>query len=133
MANVLVVEDNFANQRLMTLLLESLGHGVTCAGTGEEGLALVQGRTFDLIVLDMHLPGMDGFQLAGRIKELRGGSAKILAVTALAMEGDRERVLASGCDGYLSKPISIPALREQVSEMLGETGEDSPGDGRGQT
>jgi CheY-like chemotaxis protein len=122
MARVLVVEDNLANQRLIRMLLESMGHQPICAYTGEEGWALVQTGDFDLVLLDMHLPGIDGFELAGRVKNLFGDKLMVVAVTALAMDGDRARVLESGCDGYLSKPISVPEFRESVDKMLATRG-----------
>ena len=119
MAKVLVVEDNLANQRLMRLLLETMQHDVECAFTGEEGWARVQGGGYDLVLLDMHLPGLDGFQLARRIKAIHGPGVKVYAVTALAMEGDKQRVLEAGCDGYFSKPISVRDFRTRISEILG--------------
>lgn len=122
MARVLVVEDNLANQRLIRMLLESMGHTPTCAYTGEEGWALAQAGGFDLVLLDMHLPGIDGFELAGRVKRLYGAKLPIVAVTALAMDGDRDRVMESGCDGYVSKPISVPEFRKCLGDMLGGNG-----------
>ena len=119
MAKVLVVEDNLANQRLMRLLLETMRHDVECAFTGEEGWARIQGGRYDLVLLDMHLPGLDGFQLARRIKAAHGEAVKVYAVTALAMEGDQAKVMESGCDGYFSKPISVRDFREKISEILG--------------
>jgi two-component system cell cycle response regulator DivK len=119
MAKVLVVEDNLANQRLVRLLLESMQHKVECAFTGEEGWARIQGGGYDLVLLDMHLPGLDGFQLARRIKAMHGQGVKIYAVTALAMEGDQQKVMESGCDGYFSKPISVRDFRTRISEILG--------------
>jgi CheY-like chemotaxis protein len=121
MAKVLVVEDNTANQRLMRMILEALGHEVECALTGEEGWARVRGEPFALVLLDMHLPGLDGFTLCRRIKALHGRAVKVLAVTALAMEGDRQRVLECGCDDYLSKPVSVTELRARVDSLLGTT------------
>jgi two-component system, cell cycle response regulator DivK len=117
MARVLVVEDNYANQRLVRMILESMGHAVICATTGEEGWTRVQEEPFDLVLLDMHLPGLDGYELAGRIKGHRP-ELQVVAVTACAMDGDRARVLDSGCDGYISKPISVPDLRQCVEEKL---------------
>ena len=122
MARVLVVEDNLANQRLMRMLLESMGHTVACAYTGEEGWALVQGNPFDLALLDMHLPGLDGFELTRRIRRLRGSSLSVIAVTAMAMDGDKARVMEAGCDDYISKPISVPDLRKCVEAYLPNQG-----------
>ena len=121
MARVLVVEDNYANQRLVRMILESMGHAVTCASTGEEGWSHVQEDPFDLVLLDMHLPGLDGFELARRIKSLRP-ALRVVAVTAMAMDGDRARVLGAGCDGYVSKPLSVPDLRQCVEAMLAPGG-----------
>lgn len=128
MARVLVVEDNLANQRLVRILLESMSHEVECAFTGEEGWARIQEGHFDLVLLDMHLPGLDGFQLSQRIKALKGGAVKVVAVTAMAMEGDRQKVLDSGCDGYFSKPISVPEFRERIAQLLGGGGIPAPKD-----
>jgi two-component system cell cycle response regulator DivK len=119
MAKVLVVEDNLANQRLVRILLEAMQHEVECAFTGEEGWARVQDGAYDLVLLDMHLPGLDGFELAQRIKAMKGGAVKVIAVTAMAMDGDRQKVLDSGCDGYFSKPISVPEFRERIVQILG--------------
>jgi len=127
MAKVLVVEDNLANQRLMRLLLETMHHEVECAFTGEEGWARVQGGGYELVLLDMHLPGLDGFQLAQRIKAIHGTGVKVYAVTALAMEGDKKRVLEAGCDGYFSKPISVREFRTRIAEILGGGESDTPG------
>lgn len=125
MGRVLLVEDNPANQRLFQLVLESMGHSVEIAGTGEQGWSLLETApegTFAGVLLDMHLPGMDGFTLAGRIRERFGPGLPLIAVTALAMEGDRERVLASGCDECITKPISIPEFRARVGALLPEGG-----------
>lgn len=127
MAKVLVVEDNLANQRLVRLLLESMDHEVECAFTGEEGWARIQGGGYELVLLDMHLPGLDGFQLARRIKSIHGPGVKVYAVTALAMEGDKQRVMESGCDGYFSKPISVRDFRVRIAEILGEGDAQAPG------
>jgi two-component system cell cycle response regulator DivK len=118
MATVLLVEDNQANQRLFRMVLESMGHSVTCACTGEEGWALLAGGGFELVLLDMHLPGLDGFTLASRIKSLYGDAVIVIAVTALAMEADRQRALASGCDAFITKPISVPDFRATIEALL---------------
>lgn len=120
MAKVLVVEDNQANQRLMSMLLKNMGHEVVCATTGEEGWKAVQAQAYDLVLLDMYLPGLDGFELCRRIKTSSGGKIRVVAVTALAMPGDRKKVMESGCDGYFSKPISLSEFRSRVQEMLQE-------------
>lgn len=121
MGRVLLVEDNPANQRLFQLVLESMGHSVEIAGTGEQGWALLEAAgagAYAGVLLDMHLPGVDGFTLARRIRERFGEGLVLVAVTALAMEGDRERVLASGCDECITKPISIPDFRARLGALL---------------
>ncbi len=118
MAKVLVVEDNQANQRLMRMLLNSMDHEVVCASTGEEGWKQVQVVDYDLVLLDMYLPGLDGFELCKRIKAASGGRTRVIAVTALAMPGDRKKVMESGCDGYFSKPISLSDFRSRVQDIL---------------
>lgn len=124
MAKLLVVEDNIVNQKLMKKILESLNHDVLCVTTGEEGWAIVSsGRNFDLILLDMHLPKMDGFELAKRIKTFLGDKTRIIAVTAMAMSGDKEKILESGCDDYISKPIFINDLRMILDKHLTKEGE----------
>lgn len=120
MAAVLVVEDNPANQRLMNMLLKSMGHSVACASSGEEGLAMLKEDVYDIVLLDMQLPGMDGFEMGKRAREIWGSKIKILAVTALAMAGDRERVMAAGCDDYLEKPVSVAELRTKIGKLLEE-------------
>lgn len=115
---MLVVEDNQANLRLMRMLLDSMGHEVACATTGEEGWNQVQSQAYDLVLLDMHLPGLDGFELCRRIKAAPGRQTRVIAVTALAMPGDREKVMECGCDGYFSKPISVSVFRSQVRDLL---------------
>lgn len=123
MALVLLVEDNPANQRLLQITLASLGHRVESAITGEEGWALLErdgAERFDLILLDMHLPGLDGFSLARQIRARFGRQPKVVALTALAMEGDRKRVLDAGCDEYISKPISLAEFRARIQDLLAE-------------
>jgi len=118
MAAALVVEDNQANQRLMKMLLTSMGHSVCLASSGEEGLEKLRESRYDIVLLDMQLPGMDGFEMGRRARETHGSSIKILAVTALAMKGDRERVMAVGCDDYLEKPVSVAELRTKIEKLL---------------
>jgi CheY-like chemotaxis protein len=114
---ILLAEDNRVNQKLATRLLEKRGHHVTLANNGKEALAALAGGSFDLVFMDVQMPEMDGLQATMAIREqekLTGGHQPIIAMTALAMKGDRERCLAAGTDGYLSKPISP----EQLDEAL---------------
>ncbi|MGE0383278.1 MAG: response regulator [Gammaproteobacteria bacterium] len=119
MSRILVIEDNDANLELMKYLLEVFGHEVVIARDGETGLALALKGDADLIVCDVHLPKMDGVAIARRLKadpERRG--APLIAVTALAMVGDRERLLAAGFDGYIAKPIEPEAFARQIGALL---------------
>jgi CheY-like chemotaxis protein len=115
--NILLAEDNRVNQKIATRLLEKHGHHVVLAGNGEEALGALAQRTFDLVLMDVHMPVMDGFEatIAIRVREkFTGLHQPVIAMTALAMKGDRERCLAAGMDGYLSKPID----RQQLDEVL---------------
>ncbi|MGQ9607811.1 MAG: response regulator [bacterium] len=120
MANkILVIEDNDRNRRLVKILLNSKGYDVIEAKTGEEAIKYLQDEKPDLILLDIQLPNMDGLTLAKNIKskpELK--DIPIIAVTAYAMKGDKERVLEAGCDAYVSKPIDTHALPELVESFI---------------
>jgi two-component system, cell cycle response regulator DivK len=106
MATVLVIEDNAANLRLASVLLQSAGHRVLSASDAEGGLALARTQRPDLILMDIQLPGMDGLQATRLLKaEETTRAIPVIALTALAMKGDEERILAAGCDGYIGKPM----------------------------
>lgn len=118
-ARILVIEDNPGNLELMSYLLQAFGHTVDSAETGLDGLAAARQRRPDLIVCDIQLPDIDGFEIARR---LRGDASlcdiPLVAVTALAMVGDRDRVLAAGFDGYLTKPIDPEMFTRQIESYL---------------
>ena len=106
MARVLIVEDNPANMSLAVFLLESAGHTAIMATDAEAGLTLARSQQPNLILMDMQLPGMDGLQATALLKgddTTRG--IPVIALTALAMKGDEERIRAAGCDGYIAKPM----------------------------
>jgi len=106
MARVLIVEDNPANMKLATFLLESAGHTVLSATDAEAGLTLARGERPNLILMDIQLPGMDGLEATALLKRDDATSAiPVIALTALAMKGDEERIRAAGCDGYVAKPM----------------------------
>jgi two-component system, cell cycle response regulator DivK len=106
MAKVLVIEDNTANMKLATFLLEVMGHTVLSATDAEAGLASARGDQPDLILMDIHLPGMDGLEATALLKRDDVTRAiPVIALTALAMKGDEERIRAAGCDGYIAKPL----------------------------
>ena len=118
-ARILIIEDNPANLDLMTYVLKAFGHVPSVAQDGEQGLATMRRDQPDLILCDIQLPGMDGHAVAREVKAevaLRG--IPIVAVTAIAMVGDRDKVLASGFDGYISKPIDPETFVAQVEVFL---------------
>lgn len=118
-ATVLLIEDNAENRYLVTFLLEQRGHEVVSAESGPEGLELAARLAPDLILLDIQLPGMDGYDVA---RALRRNAAlretPIIAVTSYAMAGDREKALAAGCDGYIEKPIDSETFVAEISAYL---------------
>ncbi|HZY87656.1 MAG TPA: response regulator [Gemmataceae bacterium] len=118
---ILVAEDNPINQLVAVRLLEKHGHTVAVACNGREAVAAVQGGGFDLVLMDIQMPEMDGLEATAAIRAAESGAARrlpILALTALAMVGDRERCLAAGMDGYLTKPVQGDHLLRAVAEAL---------------
>ena len=119
-ATVLVVEDNPANMTLAVFLLESAGHRVVRAVDAEAGLAIARAERPDLILMDIQLPGMDGLEATMLLKEDETTRAiPVVALTALAMKGDEERIRAAGCDGYIGKPMRYREFLETVATHLG--------------
>jgi CheY-like chemotaxis protein len=119
--SVLLVEDNAVNQRLATRMLEKRGHRVTLAGNGLEALEAIAKRSFDLVLMDIQMPEMDGFQATAAIREKENGTnarLPVVALTAHAMKGDREKCLAAGMDGYLTKPIRPRELDDILENFL---------------
>jgi two-component system, cell cycle response regulator DivK len=122
MARILVVEDNPANLKLASFLLERAGHEVIAAADAAEGLAHTESLHFDLVLMDIQLPGMDGLEATRVLKSRETTRAvPVLALTALAMKGDRERILAAGCDGYIAKPFSHDTFAAAVEQWLRAT------------
>ncbi len=116
---ILVVEDNRQNYELVEFLLEDAGYAVRRAADAPELRRELAGGLPDLVLMDIHLPGVDGLSLVSEIRVLPGAEAlPIIAVTAHAMRGDRERFLAAGCDGYISKPIDIATFTGEVAGYL---------------
>lgn len=119
MARVLVIEDNGPNLELMTYLLNAFGHATEAARDGDEGVATATRGGFDLVVCDIQLPGRDGFGVAEELRRRMAGAAMpLVAVTAFAQVGDREKVLAAGFDGYISKPIVPETFVDQLEAFL---------------
>jgi two-component system, cell cycle response regulator DivK len=117
---VVLVEDNPKNMKLLRDVLSHAGYKVVEANNAEDGIALAQDRTPNLILMDVQLPGMDGLEAVKILKhDVRTATLPVIAVTAFAMKDDRERALDAGFDGYLEKPISVRALREEVQNFIG--------------
>jgi CheY-like chemotaxis protein len=119
---LLLAEDNPINQRLATVLLERQGHSVTVANNGREALECWQANLFNAILMDVDMPEMNGYEATQRIREIEkmnGNHIPIIAMTAHAMSGAREECLAHGMDGYLSKPIDIEKLWNEVDAVIG--------------
>ena len=118
---VLVVEDNDMNMQLVEYLLEEGGYAIVKATSGEEALALTRSETQrpDLILMDIHLPGMDGLSVVREMKsDERTNQIPILALTAHAMRGDKDRFLEAGCDGYISKPIDVKTFLTSIEQYI---------------
>jgi CheY-like chemotaxis protein len=117
--SILVAEDNAVNERLVTKVLESVGHQITCASNGKQAVDLVSANSFDLILMDVEMPEMDGFEATAAIRENRHEKPHIpiYALTAHVRPGDRERCLAAGMDGYISKPIQVDELVKIVAKV----------------
>jgi two-component system, cell cycle response regulator DivK len=119
MAKILIVEDNPTNMKLVVFLLESAGHSALTAMDAETGLMLARNERPDLILMDIQLPGMDGLEATALLKRDEATRAiPVIALTALAMKGDEERIRAAGCDGYIAKPLPYRELLAIVSAQL---------------
>jgi CheY-like chemotaxis protein len=117
---VLVVDDNPANLKLLRVALETEGYETACAIDADDAIRALQLRRPDLILMDVQLPGMDGLDLSRRLKaDPTTHDIAIVAVTAYAMKGDRQKALDAGCDGYLTKPIDVLSLPNVIENFLG--------------
>ena len=122
MARILVIEDNAVNLELMLYLLRSFGHEATGVADSQVGLDEASRGDYDLVLADLLMPGMDGYELSRRIKaEVPHIRAPLIAVTAQAMVGDRRRALAAGFDGYIAKPIDPQRFVTQIDSFLPES------------
>jgi CheY-like chemotaxis protein len=118
---VLLAEDNKVNQRVAQRFLERLGHSVALANDGREAVDIWRRQPFDLVLMDVQMPEMDGFEAVAVIREAErasGGRTPVIALTAHAMSGDRERCLAAGMDGYLTKPVKLAQLVAAIDDVL---------------
>ncbi len=124
MSHILLIEDNPDNQDLLSRQLERKGYTVVCAEDGQSGLQLAFDAPPDLILLDLNLPLIDGWEIARRLKsDATTRSIPIMAVTAFSMPGDRKQALEAGCDEYATKPIDFPVIHGKVQELLGRNDE----------
>jgi CheY-like chemotaxis protein len=116
---ILVVDDNLANVKLARFVLERRGFVVRVATNGPEAMREIEAAPPRLVLMDLQLPGVDGLTLTRQLKAAeRTRGIVIVAFTAFAMEGDREKALAAGCDGYLTKPIDTGSFADQVTALL---------------
>jgi len=120
MKKVMIVEDNELNMKLFNDLLQAQGYGTIQVMDGKDVVKQARQNRPNLIIMDIQLPGVSGVELTRQIKadpELK--DTPVLAVTAFAMKGDQDKIMESGCDGYLSKPISVPIFLETVAKFFG--------------
>lgn len=116
---ILYVEDNSDNRILVRRVLEAEGYQIAEAGNAEDAMQKIQSVRPNLILMDINMPGVDGYALTARIKATPGfATVPIVAVTANVMRGDREKSLEAGCDGYIQKPIDIDILSQQIERFL---------------
>jgi two-component system cell cycle response regulator DivK len=118
MAKILIVEDSPDNMKLFSTILGLKGHEVTGLSGGEGLLDAIRGNAPDLVLMDIQLPGKDGFALLQDIRGSGSSGVRVIALTAHAMTGDRERALEAGFDGYITKPIDIRSFPDQVQRAL---------------
>lgn len=122
MIKVLIAEDNAVNRELLRELLEARGYVMVEASDGEEALTVIEQTQPDILLLDIGMPKLDGFAVMRKIRQNpRLAPLPVVAVTAYAMKGDRERILNAGFDGYLSKPVNSRSLGEEIDRLLNKT------------
>ena len=126
MAKILIVEDNEMNRDMLSRRLIRRGYDIVMAVDGEEGIAAAKSKNPDLILMDMSLPVIDGWEATRRLKaEPLTRAIPVIGLTAHAMAGDREKVIAVGCDDYDTKPVELTRLLQKIEALLGRTGERS--------
>ncbi len=122
-AKILYIEDDFRNRLLVQRILVAYGYTVVEAETGTDGIRLAQEVDPDLILMDINLPEMDGYEATAHLKTIdKLADVPIIAMTANVMKGDREKTLEAGCDGYIQKPIDVDLLPDQIEKFLAARG-----------
>ena len=125
MARILIVDDSASNRELLRSILENSGHEVTEAGDGEQALTEMSATPPDLAIVDIQMPRLDGYGVLARMRsDQRLARIPVIALTAYAMERDRQRGLAAGFRAYLTKPVTMRHLRQVLAELLPERRED---------
>ena len=119
---ILVAEDNSMNAELLRAILEAKGYRVLCVAKGDEAVKVALKKKPDLILMDLQLPGIDGYEATRRIKSNKETkNIPVIAVTAHALKGDREKAIDAGCDDYIKKPIDTREVPELVARYIGES------------
>ncbi|VAW41094.1 hypothetical protein MNBD_DELTA03-1516 [hydrothermal vent metagenome] len=119
MKKALIVEDNPDNLRLMTYILQREGYEILSADSGEQGAKTAVSTPLDLIIMDIMLPGIDGMESTRRIRASNSmGNPPIIAMTSYAMRGDREKIMAAGCNGYIEKPIDPLRVMTEIKKII---------------
>lgn len=120
-ARILIIDDNQVNQKLVAYLMRAHGYDVETAGDAESAIEKIRAQRPDVILMDIQLPGIDGLELTGKLKRdpVTTGIV-IIAVTAYAMKGDKDRAYAAGCDDYITKPIDTRTLPETIARHLAQ-------------
>ena len=122
MTTVLIIEDNPDNMLLISDILEANGYSLIRAETGQQGVELAVAESPAFIILDIQLPDINGYEVLGGIRAAeRTRSIPVVAMTSYAMAGDRERLMAAGCDGYVEKPIDPGKVMEQIKQAVGKS------------
>lgn len=112
---ILIADDNIKNRELLHTVLSHLGHTIVEAANGLEAIELASAHRIDIFILDLQMPGLDGYETARRLRAGSHAGTPMIAVTAYAMHGDEQRALAAGFSSYLSKPVRLARLREELS------------------
>jgi len=125
-SNILIIEDNEQNLYLVTFILEKFGYTVIPAHNGQAGIDIAKNNRPDLILLDIQLPIMNGYEVAKKLRKILGDAIPIIAITSYAMPGDREKALEAGCSDYITKPINPDTFMTNIEQYL--SGPSSSGD-----